>query len=43
MILQIILFEHLEQGGIERLAAQVIQVIGGEEGAFGQEVELWPG
>ena len=38
-----ILLEHLEQGGIQRLAAQVIEIIGGEEGALGQEVELGAG
>ncbi|MND63879.1 hypothetical protein D3C80_551980 [compost metagenome] len=38
-----ILLEHLEQGGIQRLAAQVIEVIGGEEGALGQEIELGSG
>ena len=38
-----ILLEHLEQGGIQRLAAQVIQIIRGEEGALGQKIELGAG
>ncbi len=38
-----ILLEHLEQGGVQRFAAQVVQVVGREEGAFGQEVEFGPG
>ncbi len=35
-----ILFEHLQQGGVERLAAQMVEVVRGEEGALGQKVVL---
>ncbi len=38
-----ILLEHLEQGGVERLAAQVVEVVRSEEGTLGQKIELWPG